>query len=488
MVKKNRWIEIFRCNKVAWICVFVLMILTMVSMNFNDFYTTVRTGINVWEAIKDGAFLDFYAYSEPGMPGNIWTSYTRMGSGAASYDATIYLVFAVWNLPLWVYEQVTGANAFDNFALLIYSKALLFLLLVLTAHYSAKIFRLIKGDQVSEENAFLLSFFSSALLITYTLLTGNYDVLELVMMVAGTYYFLQNKLAPFLVLYSFAISIKYLPLFAFGYLIVFRYKKIHQIIGCLLAGSAVTIIEKLTFRPSAHRVMSSTEPIYSGFSFMMNPGIHVAGVQIPIYPILYVAFGMYIWICWKKDEQLVSRTLYISLLPYLVLYLLSEPHPQWIVLVVPFALLLWYYQDRLFKWNAILGLVYTATLLLRQMLFYHWVFAHDNFTGYLFYHLIGRNQMERRNVLSLGYSMPDVLKIIQARVDYSLLIGIINIAAGTILLFINYPGFSDRFTKPMIKGKTPQKKVIVWHNIFMWAMILAPIMLYVAEMLLYAIR
>ncbi len=486
-MKQKIMVKYYNENKIAWIIVMFLLLIIMLSMSFNDFYATVRSSMNLWDAVKDGHFLDYYAYCEPGMPGNTWTSFGRKGSGAAAYDATIYLIFAIWNLPLWIYEQIQGANAFDSFALLFYSKCFLFILLIIVSYYSVKILRFLLGENIERECAFLLSLLSSTLLIMYSLYTGNYDILELAFMIAGTYYFLCGKTIAFFISYSFAISIKYLPLFAFVYLVLLRYKKIHVILGSFAAGSLVTVVEKLIFRPSEHRVLLDSEPVNSGLSFLLTPSIPLGGLSIPIYPVLYVILGFYIWLKCDSQKNLGVKTIFFTLLPYALLYLLSNPHPQWIVLVVPFALILWFLNPSRFLINNVLGMIYTGTLLIRQMLFYHWVFAQENFTGYLPYHLLGKKAMEQRGVPVLGYSMPDILKLIQAKWDYSLLITVLNIATGLFLIFINFP-WNDRSYQGEYKLPDNYRKQVAIRCVVSWILMIAPVSVYFLEMLVYLVR
>ena len=85
----------------------ILVALVLFSQMYYDFFVTYRAGINFWYALFEGHPLSFYSYAgaiQGATPNRV------MSSGAA-YDFTIYAFFAIWNLPAYLYERISGSHA-----------------------------------------------------------------------------------------------------------------------------------------------------------------------------------------------------------------------------------------------------------------------------------------------------------------------------------------------------------------------------------------
>lgn len=100
-------------------------ILVFSSHVYRDFYETMRHGLTVWDALSDGRITDFYAYCA-GNGNGIYCGSDMLGTYMdARYDFTIYILFAVWNFPLWLIEHFSGINIQNSFTAMLYAKSML---------------------------------------------------------------------------------------------------------------------------------------------------------------------------------------------------------------------------------------------------------------------------------------------------------------------------------------------------------------------------
>lgn len=92
---------------------------------YQDFCETMRHGLTVWNALFDGKLIDFYAYCG-GNNGGIYCGSDMIGTYMdARYDFTIYVIFAIWNFPLWLIEHFGGGNIQNSFIAMLYAKSML---------------------------------------------------------------------------------------------------------------------------------------------------------------------------------------------------------------------------------------------------------------------------------------------------------------------------------------------------------------------------
>lgn len=92
---------------------------------YQDFCETMRHGLTVWDALFDGKLIDFYAYCG-GNNGGIYCGSDTLGTYMdARYDFTIYVIFAIWNFPLWLIEHFGGGNIQNSFIAMLYAKSML---------------------------------------------------------------------------------------------------------------------------------------------------------------------------------------------------------------------------------------------------------------------------------------------------------------------------------------------------------------------------
>ncbi len=481
----------------AWIVLGLILLMATVSMVYNDFMITVRQGIVVWDALFDGRILDYYSYSDIDMQGRIWTSGIRTGSSLALYQFSTYAIFAIWDFPMWLFEHFTGLNSLDYFGWIFYAKLMLFVFLVVSAQYVVLIGRELWGENRERDNLLLLTYFSAVLLINNTMLTGCYDICGITFMLAGVYYYLKGDYTKFLLIFTVAINLKYIPVLVFVPLVLIHQKKIWMVLRDGAIGVSLTVILKILFGfGDMGEVGEVNDQVVDLSGSILDTGFRIGGFFIPLFGIIFLLFCLIVWIfISEKNAQWKRLALWVSIVPYALLFAMEKPHPQWITYAVPFATILLLGQRAKIKANLVVSGIFVTTQMVMDMLFYHWVYSVDNFVSMLWYVLLGKRASDLRNVDYLGWSVPEMLKRLQDYFNYAPLVEAIRIISMFLLLYFVFP-IGDGKKLPFIspekqkyEGVTQEDAVALRvHRLWMYMLILIPCVTYIGEMILYNLR
>ena len=146
-----------------------ISIVIFVSFVYSDVTETTRHGITFWNVLFQGRLNEFYTQNE-----NIVISEQFGVSLAAIYDFPLYLLFAVWDIPLWIYEKISGSYALDTWIGLLYAKSISVPFITGIIYYLKKIGYRLNGKDF-ETDLSILMLLSSALFFVPVLIMGQYD-------------------------------------------------------------------------------------------------------------------------------------------------------------------------------------------------------------------------------------------------------------------------------------------------------------------------
>ena len=112
----------FKNTKKPYRLEFIIVILSLLFFYLTYFYTdvaiTTRSGIDFWTYLFQGEITHFYDLSKN------MTFYDTLHCDAL-YDFTIYIIFALWDFPLWVIEQTLHIDALYSTGCLLWAKAIM---------------------------------------------------------------------------------------------------------------------------------------------------------------------------------------------------------------------------------------------------------------------------------------------------------------------------------------------------------------------------
>ena len=139
-------------------------------------------GIDVWYSLFDGQLNYFYARRTPVDA----IAYPKTVQGV--YDFPIYIVFALWNFPLWIVENFFDVDVFRSPLCLMWGKTLLLLASVMIM---GALYHLCRTLEVDEKNSFLavVLFLTSNFFMSSIIMMSAYDIVVLYFAILGIDYF-----------------------------------------------------------------------------------------------------------------------------------------------------------------------------------------------------------------------------------------------------------------------------------------------------------
>ncbi len=106
--------------RTLWTITIIFIVFISCMHTYNDILVTAKQGLVFWDCLFSGRIFHFYedAYVFCGNPYYPVQQY-------ALYPFLYYLIFAIFELPIWILEKITGANVYNSIFGNIYSKAVL---------------------------------------------------------------------------------------------------------------------------------------------------------------------------------------------------------------------------------------------------------------------------------------------------------------------------------------------------------------------------
>lgn len=471
---RGRWI-------LAGITVYLLLCLMFFySFIYNDIIETMRMGIDVWYSLFDGQLNYFYARRTPVDA----IAYPKTVQGV--YDFPIYIVFAIWNFPLWIAENLFDVDVFRSPLCLMWGKTLLLLASVLIV---GALYRLCRTLEVSEKNSLfaVILFLTSNFFMSSIIMMSAYDIVVLYFAILGIDYYFRGDMKKFTLCFMCAIPLKFFALLIFVPLVLLREKRIWKIVMYMVVG----VLPILVFRffipcravfedPSSaalslKNIFESTE--LSNLAFLYTVTYEWTTSLSRIY--LSLAFwGILYLICYfykpESEEKIKKWGIYICFLTFANLFITCMTHPYWIMLLVPFTVIIMAMNSQYSYVNLVLETIMTWGMLLAQIFKFPWCFGSALVAGMFWPSILGQKEE------FTGYTVLNVLKRLDLEGAQGYLIGAGCTAFfGCIVLFavLNFPGWKREL--PVInKGTEPAWWLVGIRMLAGCCLALVPISLY----------
>lgn len=428
-------------------------VLIFYSCYYADFYETGLEGVRFWDILFSGQIRHFY--TQIFLIGD--TQYIPL------YDFPMYIVFAVWNFPLWIVEKVSGIDIFHSVPCLMWMKSMLWLFLALFLKafglLAADVMQLSRADDdrlTSARQAQLL-FLTSVFFMTGLVVLGQYDIITMTFMMLGIRAYLKRDDRRFVLWFAIAAPFKYFSILAYIPLVLLREKRIRRI---LLRG--VEVVAPILFFWVT--VPYGRPELVPGCTFSgSSSGSNVAK---PVYDALFVTgtigFGtlfvyIFLWViflilcyAWKEEaseKETGEAAVYVCFVAYMIQFTFGYSHPYWLILLVPFMVLLILQNDRLQYLNLLLETLLTAAMAFAQIFTYTWCF-NSNIVNLSFWRMLlpGGVSEQEFSVMSVLTGMVSDPRL----QEYASGAGLSVFAAGMLLFTgMNCPLWKDRL--PLIR-------------------------------------
>lgn len=261
------------------------------------------------------------------------------GVGAVYYW-TVYLVIGLWNLPIYLLDALFGINTMSAKCFL-WAKLELVAFLVLAIYMLDKImkqFGFSKGNRM-----FARFMFASSLMVVLPVFSASQiDIITVFLILWGIYEYLKADRInwKFLLIFSFAGSLKIFALFVFIPLVLLREKRILYVLRDVAAGFLFVLLCILPYGWRADYQESTSLLNVPMIEHLFQTGFPGGNAYIPAFTFLLAGIGIWAYL---KEAKSAKEYLYyanwIALAVFADFFLFVHSHPYWIILMAPFMIL-----------------------------------------------------------------------------------------------------------------------------------------------------
>ena len=354
-------------NIINYLLIAVMIVFCMGVFYYSDFSDTLDNSVILSKAILDHKFLDFYEIAAK--TASIQTIYP------ANYNVFLYFVFLIWNIPVVIIINKTmNLDYMNSFYALFWCKMLITLSLVLVAI----LIRKISSTYIKDKKVLSLSsilFLSSSLMVVSSLIACQYDSLALIFILLGIYGCIKDKPWLFYLSFIIAMPLKAFALFIFIPLLLLKEKRIFFIILKLILVFSLNIILELPFRNNPWYTLALGSQNRDAINLILSSNLTIGSITINIFMLLFLALCVYCYITnIEKDELKKQKYVYISALAMAIFTLSIHIRSYWIVLIVPFLILISLFNKKKLKANMLL-LIFGSMSYSIYMLMNHFIYS-----------------------------------------------------------------------------------------------------------------
>lgn len=307
-------------SSIDWILFIVITGFCFLTFQQMDIYHTGGSSF----AYLNGHILDFYEYNVKYVGGN-------------SYLPSTYILFAIWNIPIYLLKIVTLPTCSVPWAVTMWYKALPVLFYVLSGFVVYKICKIISfGEKKSKIIAYI--FLTSPIAVFSQFIFGQYDVFTVFFILCGMYFYFKNDLLNFIILFGVAITFKYFAFLIFVPLLLLKEKDILKIIKSCTICSIPFLLEVLGYywSPAFRNGVLG----FGAKNYIFVAGFNTSTTSISIVIVLWIAVVVWAYFVDVKTKvELISWAFYLCNIVIFLIFGLSTWHPQWLLFAIPFMVM-----------------------------------------------------------------------------------------------------------------------------------------------------
>ena len=356
----GRWFKrVERPGAVDWALLIAVSALAFVTFLYGDIRATFEHSFNFLDAVFAGRPQDFY---QIGIANNSF-------GHPAVYDVPIYAVFALWNLPTYLINQVSEFDYLSSWGALLWLKSMLVVFMLVSTWLIMRIAREL-GVSKTRSKWVAFYFLSSLTVFVPVLVVVQYDIISITFMLAGVLAYMKGRTRSFLGWFLLANTLKLFSVFIFIPLILLREKRLPRALAQIVVGLLGLFACRLLYGGNVGYQISTggfTEEMIerleaSGFDWVL-------GLKVPIFIVFMVGLAIFAYVKRPSSEREVRAfAVYLPLSAFLTFCALVPLNPYWVALVAPFAVLIIFANPRHLTLNSLLEVSFGSSIFLIYMM------------------------------------------------------------------------------------------------------------------------
>lgn len=366
---------------------------------YSDILITTSHGINFWDVIFSGGLFDFHARCCSDVENAAYTITTIY----AGYDFPIYVLFGIWNFPLWVIRKFTGINIWESVLALMWAKSIILVFIALTVK---ALWKLCDTMEIPKQKELVtLLFLTSPIISSSAIVNSQYDVITAYFMLEAFNHFLNKRMKGFVVNIIIATLIKPFALFLFVPLLLYAEKNVIKI-------GFYTLCVMLPYLGVKVIIPNNTQlTTYSTVLTLFKNKINVGSIEIPIFFLVSFFFWIACYLYRIPDDRksFIKNSACISYLSFAIFFMLCASSPYWIVMLLPFGCLLMVFNRKYTYLSVILETVGSVCLIGHYVIELPWCFDVKILRASFFAKLFGLRADTTDNVLDIIHNISEGL-------------------------------------------------------------------------------
>lgn len=321
--------------------------------------------------------------------------YILNGWSAIPYGVVLQAACAIWAIPVFVLSEL-GIISVTSIGARLWYKSFMLIFLVLSTRQIGEIAA--KSAAISEKRIswMKLFFLSSLMVLLPAVHVAQIDIVYLFFILKGIEYYIDDHYSKFLFCFMLAIPGKYIPLFIFIPLILLKEKRYLYIARDLVIGCALCILDR-GMRSAGYRIenylgidvmseLLQNDTMQKNWEEVLKSNINAFGV--PVSLALLAFFLLCVWCYVRKSEDRTKLAIWVSFLGFSILFTLGMVTPYWIILLIPFEILLLFENESkssvLFPMETIFSIAFIYIFILKIC----WIFGSFDTFDFLLFRMI----------------------------------------------------------------------------------------------------
>ncbi len=329
--------------KVEFIVAFVMVAIAAFGFCFmKDFRLTVTQSLNFNDCLFGGKLLRYYSeVNKLALSGYYGADWPQSLLAGANYSIINYATVGIFCLPVYVFDRLLGLSV----PFLVYEFIVKLAFALMMVYMGKLVFDIAGLLQVEKKEAKWLSlcFLTSPVMLFSSVMISHLDIFSILFLLLGIKYMIKGNHGKELLFFMLSVSYKPFVILGIIPIVLLREKRILYIVRDMVVVVMGILVQNLVYHfdpgyGETQKFMSDTYDFVgrffrTGYSFLRNSYKATASYFIIAFVIVCVLAYMLKKVTWRE----------VFLYPFLVMgafVLFVNWHPNWMILTVPYMILM----------------------------------------------------------------------------------------------------------------------------------------------------
>lgn len=340
------------------------------TMFYADLTVTAQFSLTLIDSLFDGKFASFY------------NNALAMGIApeGAVYDIGIYLVLAVWGIPVWILKSFLGIDVLSIGSLLWFKLLLVFFAI----GCGIIIGKIAEEIDVKKEYAEKMWIFS-LLFIFPVFVAAQYDIIPLLFMLNAILYAIRGNMKYCIVNFAIAFTMKPFALMTFLVVVLIKEKNIFKIAKDGIISIIPLAICKIIYMLNPVNNASNNTFLASMFGKLLEIGIDVGNGRISLFCLFLfiICIAAYLYESKNEPEKDGKWIIWLLYLTWMNFCVFTSAYPYWIIYMAPFMVLVVLYDELKLNFLLVMDLIINVGIIAIMTFRYSWVYGGTDTFSYL---------------------------------------------------------------------------------------------------------